>query len=53
MRTSSHARGGVRDPRERLVEDGDVVGGGLRAGVPGRSSPAKDSPELVQNAGIG
>ena len=44
---------GVGDLRERLVGDPDVVGGGVRAGVPGRSIPASASSVLSSQASNG
>jgi hypothetical protein len=37
---------GVGDLGERVIQDRDVVGGGIRAGVAGPSRPARASPLL-------
>ena len=43
----------IGDLRQRRVQDGDVIGGGVRAGVARPQQPARNSPELSQNARIG
>ena len=44
---------GIRDLGERGVQDGDVVGGGVRAGVARPQQPGQELPGVVQNARIG
>ena len=37
----------IGDLRERGVQDGDVIGGGVRAGVTGPQQPGQELPGVV------